>query len=90
MYYFVWGMGVGMGKSKIDARWRITIPKSARGNFKPGDEVLVEEINGKIIISKINEDALKMFREIKLYIKEDKLIFIDAERGKHKIGALKI
>ena len=83
------GVGMGVGRSKIDKRWRVTIPVPARGDFKPGDEVVVEEVGGKIIISKAGEDALKLFREVKLYVKDEKLVVADAEKAKHEIGAVK-
>lgn len=80
---------MGVGKAKIDSKWRITIPASARGNFRPGDEVIVEEVGGKIIITKVSKDLLKKFREIKLYIKDKKLVIADSERAKHELGAVK-
>lgn len=65
------------------------IPAPARGDFKPGDEVIVEEIGGKIIVSKASREILKLFRETKLYIKDEKLIKANAEKAKHQLGAVK-
>ena len=82
------GVGMGVGKAKIDDKWRITLPASVRKGLKPGDEVIVERLNNVIIIRK-TDDPLKMFREIELYIGNKKLKTADASEAKHIYGAPK-
>ena len=82
------GVGMGMGKSKVDNRWRITLPAKARGNLKPGDTVIVEERGNIIILRKII-DPLKIFSETKLYLNNKEMMLKDAAEAKHIYGGLK-
>jgi len=82
------GVGMGVGKAKIDSRWRITLPVSARGNLRPGDEVIVEE-QGNVIIIRKAINVLEEFRKIKLYIENESLVKDDASVAKHIYGAIK-
>ena len=82
------GAGMGMGKTKVDSRWRITLPASTRGNLRPGDEVIVEEQGNLIIIRKAT-NVLEEFRKIKLYIENENLIKANASIAKHVYGAIK-
>jgi len=79
---------MGVGKTRVDSRWRITLPASARGNLKPGDEVLVEE-RGNVIVIRKAVDPLKVFREVKLYVGDEKLRAAGAGQAKHVYGAVK-
>ncbi len=79
---------LGVGKTKIDNRWRITLPVGARGRFKPGDEVVVEEC-GEMILTKKALDPLKEFMETKLYIRDKELDRADTSEAKHVYGAVK-
>jgi len=79
---------MGVGKAKVDKRWRITLPVTARGGLKPGDEVIVEERGNVIIIRKVLH-PLEEFQKIKLYVKDKKLIKADASEAKHVFGAVK-
>ncbi len=82
------GVGMGVGKAKIDKKWRITLPAAVRKGLKPGDEVIVEERCGVIIIRKAI-DLLEEFKNIKLYVKDKELVKADASEAKHVYGALK-
>jgi len=82
------GVGMGVGKSRVDSRWRITLPVKARGNLKPGDTVIVEE-RGNIIILRKVIDPLKIFREVKLYLDDKEMMVKDAAEAKHIYGGLK-
>ncbi|HDJ89709.1 MAG TPA: hypothetical protein ENG40_03350 [Thermoprotei archaeon] len=79
---------MGVGKSRVDSRWRITLPVKARGNLKPGDTVIVEE-RGNIIILRKVIDPLKIFREVKLYLDDKEMMVKDAAEAKHIYGGLK-
>jgi len=75
---------------RIDDRWRITIPVEFREGLKPKDELIIERRGSMIILKKASgEDVLKKFREIKLYV-DEKYRYLDAEKGKHRYGGLKI
>ncbi len=75
-------------REKIDNRWRITLPAGARGRFKPGDEVIVEE-HGNVIIIRKAFDPLKEFMKTKLYVRNKELAKADASEAKHVYGAVK-
>ncbi len=79
---------MGVGKTKVDSRWRITLQASARGNLRPGDEVLVEE-RGNVIVIRKAVDPLKVFREVKLCVGDEKLRAVGADQAKHVYGAVK-
>lgn len=78
---------MGVGKARVDSRWRITLPSSARGNLRPGDEVIVEE-QGSILIIRKAINVLEEFHKIKLYT-EKNLEKADAAEAKHVYGAIK-
>jgi AbrB family looped-hinge helix DNA binding protein len=84
------GWGVGMGeKVKIDSRWRIVIPSEFRKGLKTNDELIVEERGSEIILRKTsNEDIMKRFDKIKLFVNE-KLRKREAESGKHRYRGYK-
>ncbi len=75
-------------REKIDNIWRITLPAGARGRFKPGDEVIVEE-HGNVIIIRKAFDPLKEFMKTKLYVRNKELAKADASEAKHVYGAVK-
>ena len=78
---------MGVGKVKIDSKWRVTIPAELREGLKPGD-VLIVERRGNEIVYKPIFDALKEFNEIKLYAGKEKA-YTNAEQGKHMYGGFK-
>ncbi len=41
-----------MGAVQVDSKYRVTIPKEARENIKPGDVLFVEEMNGVLHYAK--------------------------------------
>jgi len=82
------GVGMGVGKARVDGRWRITLPAGARGNLKPGDEVVVEE-HGDVIVIRKAMDPLKVFHEVVLRVEDRELALKDASEAKHIYGALK-
>lgn len=88
-FFFV-GWGVGMGERvKIDSRWRIVIPSRFRKGLRTSDELIVEERGSEIILRKVsNEDIMKRFNEIKLFVGE-KMREKGAESGKHRYGGYK-
>ncbi|MCD6509420.1 MAG: hypothetical protein J7L11_03405 [Thermoprotei archaeon] len=77
-----------MSRTRVDKRWRITLPATARGNLRPRDEVIVEERGNMIVIRKA-VNPFKIFQEVKLYVKEEKLVKADASEAKHTYGAVK-
>ncbi len=78
---------MGVGKAKIDSKWRIVLPTGVREGLKPGDEVLVMRQGQVITIRKIS-DPLKLFNEVKLFIPDDKAN-TDVSEVKHYYGAKK-
>ena len=78
---------MGVGKAKIDSKWRIVLPANVREGFQPGDEVLVIR-QGQVIIIKKTVDSLRLFNEVKLLIPDDKA-YSDVSEVKHYYGARK-
>lgn len=74
---------------KIDSRWRIVIPSKFRKGLRIKDELIVEERGSEIILRKAsNEDIMKRFDEIKLFVNK-RLSRKEAESGKHRYGGYK-
>ena len=78
---------MGVGKAKIDSKWRIVLPASVREGFQPGDEVLVIR-QGQVITIRKAIDPLRLFNEVKLFIPDDKA-YSDVSEVKHYYGARK-
>ncbi|MGC8932709.1 MAG: hypothetical protein ACP5KE_04830 [Candidatus Methanodesulfokora sp.] len=73
-------------EKKIDSRWRIVIPFRSRKGLKTKGELIMEERGSEIMLRKAsNEDIMKRFHEIKLFVNE-KLRKREAESGKHRYG----
>lgn len=79
-----------MGRCKLDAKWRITVPKDLREGFKPGDEFIVERIGDRLIIRPAGRDALaREFENIVIRVRPEHASK-NAEAGKHRFGGVKV
>ncbi len=67
-------MGINMGKSIIEERGRVIIPKEIRKelNLKPGQEVIFERKEGSILM-KPAVDQKKFFSELRGCVKKSKI-----------------
>lgn len=66
-------MGIIMGKSKVEKRGRVLIPKKIRDkiNLRGGEEVSVELKDGKIILKPLK--SLEKIRELRGCVEESKI-----------------
>lgn len=67
-------MGIYMGKSIMEDRGRVIIPKELRDelNLKPGQEVIMEKKEGAIVI-RPSTDLKKLSAELKGCVKKSKI-----------------
>ncbi|MDI6884310.1 MAG: hypothetical protein QMD00_04190, partial [Hadesarchaea archaeon] len=66
------GMGEDVGETRVDDKWRITVPPDAREGLKKGQVLRVQRVGDRIII-KPSVDIEKFERELKGCIKGSKI-----------------
>lgn len=60
------GMGIEMGKTRLDERGRVTVPQKLREELglSPGDDVLVERAEEGVLVRRIHSKKAT-FRELR-------------------------
>ena len=66
------GMGEDMGETRVDDKWRITVPPDVREGLRKGQTLQVEREGGRIII-KSSVDIEKFERELKGCVRGSKI-----------------
>jgi len=66
------GMGEDMGETRVDDKWRITVPPEVREGLRKGQTLQVER-EGERIIIKSSVDIEKFERELKGCIRGSKI-----------------
>lgn len=66
------GMGEDMGETRVDDKWRITVPPEVRESLRKGQTLQVER-EGERIIIKSSVDIEKFERELKGCIRGSKI-----------------
>jgi bifunctional DNA-binding transcriptional regulator/antitoxin component of YhaV-PrlF toxin-antitoxin module len=83
-----------MEKIMADERWRITIPKKFRANFRPHQEFIIEQSNSEVLIlravmeKKPTAVVLERIKQIQLH-GDPARCQIDAASVKDEYGARK-